>query len=109
MSTKKIRFASPSGLVYEVSAESGQTVMQAATTHNVPGIDADCGGSCICATCHVFLPAAAVENLAAPEDAELAMLECAVGYAPASSRLSCQLLVDDIPDGIEFQVPVTQR
>lgn len=106
---KKIRFTCPSGLAYEISAEPGQTVMQAAAMHNVPGIDADCGGACICATCHVFLPAGAMEGLAAPDDTELAMLECAVGYEPAASRLSCQLLVDDIPDGIEFLVPATQR
>lgn len=106
---KTIRFAVANGLTYEVQAEPGQTLMQAATEHSVPGIDADCGGSCICATCHVFLPATAMECLPVPDDTEVAMLECAVGYEPARSRLSCQLLVENLPDGIEIQVPATQR
>jgi 2Fe-2S ferredoxin len=106
---KKIRFVAPGGSTYEVNAGLGQTLMQAATAHNVPGIDADCGGSCICATCHVFVPAATMESLAAPDETELAMLECAIGYEPTQSRLSCQLLIDDLPDDIEILVPLTQR
>ena len=106
---KTIRFVVANGLTYEVKAEPGQTLMQAAIMHNVPGVDADCRGSCICATCHVFVPAAAMESLAAPDDTELAMLECAVGYEPTESRLSCQLFVQDLPDDIEVRVPATQR
>lgn len=106
---KTIRFIVANGLAYEVKAEPGQTLMQAAIAHNVPGIDADCGGACICATCHVFVPASAMRDLAAPDDTELAMLECAVGYEPAESRLSCQLFGEDLPDDIEVRVPVAQR
>lgn len=106
---KKIRFLVANGAIHEVYAAPGQTLMQVATANNVPGIDADCGGSCICATCHVFIPAGAMASLAPPDDTELTMLECAVGYEPARSRLSCQLLVDTIPDELEISVPATQR
>lgn len=106
---KKLVFVAPDGLRREVHAAPGLTLMQAAVAHDVPGIDADCGGSCICATCHVFIVGDAMEKLVPADDMELAMLECAVGYEPQTSRLSCQLRIDDLPDGLEIAVPVSQH
>ncbi|MCH5675608.1 2Fe-2S iron-sulfur cluster-binding protein [Streptomyces gilvus] len=87
----------------EVFAEVGQSVMQAATAHLVDGIDADCGGHCSCATCHVYVEDGSAAL--APADAdETDMLECANNPMPCS-RLACQIPVTEELEGVVFRVP----
>ncbi len=75
---------------FPVQAEAGESVMMAAARHRVPGIDADCGGGCSCATCHVYAPEEAA--LPEPSDMEKDMLDFADALTDAS-RLSCQITV----------------
>ena len=82
--------------------------MQAAKTANVPGIDADCGGSMVCGTCHVIVSDAWLGKLPLPCEMEEAILE-GVPEPHAHARLACQIKMNDTLDGIEVNVPATQR
>jgi 2Fe-2S ferredoxin len=82
--------------------------METAVRHNVPGIDADCGGACSCATCHVFVDEAWQTLLGAPSDIERALLECLDGAQP-NSRLSCQISTCANMDGLVLRLPACQR
>ncbi len=90
------------GKDYPVSGEDGESVMITAARHRVPGIDADCGGGCSCATCHVYLP----EDAEVPEasDMEKDMLDFADGLND-ESRLSCQVLVTPALNGVRIKIP----
>ncbi|QGG79453.1 2Fe-2S iron-sulfur cluster binding domain-containing protein [Litorivicinus lipolyticus] len=87
---------------FEVTAEIGESVMMAAARNRVPGIDADCGGGCSCATCHVYAPDGAA--LPAPSDMEKDMLDFADALTDAS-RLSCQIVVTPSMDGVTYVIP----
>jgi len=96
-----------SGKEHHLEAEDGKTVMQAALDALVPGIMADCGGSCSCATCHCYVDEAWVSRLPAPESAERDMLECALDPLE-NSRLSCQLRVTAHTEGLVVRLPKSQ-
>lgn len=103
----KITFVSASGEKHEVDAATGSTVMEAAIKNMVPGIDAECGGACACATCHVYVDPAWVDKTGSPEPMEEDMLD----FAPdlrETSRLSCQIRVTDDLDGLVVEVPENQ-
>ena len=102
-----IRFVEPSGTEHAVEAESGQTVMEAATGSMVPGIVGECGGSCSCATCHVYIDAAWAARIGTADEMEAMMLECAADPAP-DSRLCCQITVADTLDGMIVRIPAGQ-
>ncbi|MFF7061379.1 2Fe-2S iron-sulfur cluster-binding protein [Pseudomonas sp. NPDC008258] len=103
----KITFVQPDGSSVEVDAKVGGTVMEAAVNNMVKGIDADCGGACACATCHVYISDEWKEKLQAAEVMESDMLEYA--YEPdASSRLSCQLRITPEMEGLVIRVPSQQ-
>jgi 2Fe-2S ferredoxin len=85
----------------------GMSVMRGAVANGVPGIDADCGGSCACGTCHVYVDPAWVEKLVAPAAMELDMLEF-VGERQPNSRLSCQIDVTAALDGLVVTTPASQ-
>ena len=104
-----ITFVDADGGRHTVTAQAGQTVMQTAVAHGVPGIDADCGGCCVCATCHVYVDAQWRDVLDPPGEAEGQMLEFAVGVEPRRSRLSCQLVVSEALNGLVVRTPPTQR
>ena len=95
------------GKEHLLEVEAGQSVMQAAIDGLVPGIMADCGGSCSCATCHCYVEAAWVERLPPAEPAERDMLECAL-HPQDNSRLSCQLRVTAQCDGLVVRLPQSQ-
>ncbi len=99
----KLIFIEPSGSRREISADLGQTVMQAATAQGIAGIDAECGGSCMCATCHclVIEGASALPDMAS---AEADTLEFTAENMQANSRLTCQIAVTPALDGTVFQV-----
>ena len=95
------------GTEHHLEAEDGKSVMQAAVDAMVPGIMADCGGSCSCATCHCYVDEAWVARLPAAESAEQDMLECALDQL-ANSRLSCQMRVTPHCDGLVVRLPKSQ-
>ncbi len=103
-----VTYVSSSGDRHSVEADLGKSVMETAVGNGVPGIDADCGGACACATCHVIVDPDWFERLTSPEDAERSMLEFAVDPQPRS-RLSCQLVITEALDGLVVHTPETQR
>lgn len=103
-----ISFISASGEVATIDADLGQSVMEAAVNNQVTGIDADCGGSCACATCHVIVEESWFDRLVPPAELEAEMLEFVAEPSPRS-RLSCQLVVTKDLDGLVVRLPISQR
>ncbi len=90
-----------------VEVPNNMSVMEGAVQNNIPGIDADCGGSMACATCHVYVDEKWFNKLEKKDEAEEDMLDMA--YQPNKfSRLSCQLLVSDELDGLVVRMPSKQ-
>jgi len=103
----KITFVQASGAKETVDAEVGLTVMEAAKKALIDGIDAECGGACACATCHVYVDAGWTDKVGKPESMEEDMLDFAFDVRD-NSRLSCQIKVTDDLDGLIVQVPAKQ-
>ena len=103
----KITFIDAGGQSRTVEAEEGSTVMEAAIRNDVPGIEAECGGACACATCHVYVDDAWMEKLGKPEQMEEDMLDFAFDVRP-TSRLSCQIKVRPEIDGLTVTTPEQQ-
>lgn len=103
----KIKFITHGGETFEVDAETGTTVMEAAIKNSVPGIDAECGGACACATCHVYVDDAWKDKTGAAEAMEEDMLDFAF-EVKSNSRLSCQIRVSDELDGLVINLPEQQ-
>ena len=103
----RITFIAPDGTRYEVDGENGSTVMENAIRNGVPGIEAECGGACACATCHVYVDEAWRSATGEPEPMEQDMLDFAYDVRP-TSRLSCQIRVSDALDGLTVTVPERQ-
>lgn len=104
----KITFIEAGGQKQLVDIPVGTSIMEAARDNGVPGIDADCGGVCACATCHVFVTDAWRELVGPPSEDEAEMVECATDPRE-NSRLSCQIMVTEEMDGLVLELPVTQR
>ena len=102
-----ITFIDQDGNQREIEAEAGSTVMETAINSDVPGILATCGGSCSCATCHVYVNDSWVDKLPAPELEEMDMLDTAHDLQE-NSRLSCQIKVTDELDGLIVTTPPRQ-
>jgi ferredoxin, 2Fe-2S len=103
----KITYIAHDGQQYEVEADIGTTVMENAVKNSVPGIEAECGGACACATCHVYVDDAWREKTGEPEIMEEDMLDFA--FEPKeSSRLSCQIKMSDELDGLVVLIPERQ-
>ena len=103
----KITFISYDGVEHVVDAENGASVMNAAIDNLVTGIDADCGGECSCATCHVYVNKEWMEIVGTPQDREEEMLDLKP-ERESNSRLSCQIPVRDELDGLVVRVPEFQ-
>ena len=103
----KITFINFDGNRLEVDAKVGYSLMEAAVINNVDGIDADCGGACACATCHVYLDPTRFEQIGPAGELELEMLEVAEEVKP-NSRLSCQVKITEEMDGLEVHTPESQ-
>lgn len=95
------------GKEQSVSVPSGTTLMEGAVRNGVAGIEADCGGACACATCHVYLEPLDFENLPKPADMEVSMLEFSEMVEP-TSRLACQVEIVPSMDGIRVRVAPNQ-
>ena len=103
----KITYQEKDGNSKTIEVENGLSVMEGAIQNNIPGIDADCGGSMACATCHVYVEETWLSKLPKTEDAEVDMIDMA--YEPKkNSRLSCQLIVSDDLDGLIVTTPEKQ-
>jgi ferredoxin, 2Fe-2S len=102
-----ITFIQKDGTSRNIDAEPGMTVMEAAVKNSIPGIAAECGGACACATCHVYVDDAWLEATGAPEQMEEDMLDFAFDVRE-ESRLSCQIKVTDALDGLVVRIPEKQ-
>ncbi|MDC1096533.1 2Fe-2S iron-sulfur cluster-binding protein [Pelagibacteraceae bacterium] len=103
----KITYIDKSGNSKTIEVENGLSVMEGAIQNNIPGIDADCGGSMACATCHVYVEETWLNKILKPEEAEVDMIDMA--FEPKkNSRLSCQLIVSNELDGLKITTPEKQ-
>ena len=103
----KIKYVEHNGKEHEVEVPVGWSVMEGAVKNLIPGIDADCGGACACATCHVYVDAAWLDKMPPKVDMEETMLDFAQELEP-NSRLSCQIKVSDELDGLTVSTPERQ-
>ncbi len=103
----KVTFIDFQGNLSSVDAELGQSLMEAATQNDVEGIDADCGGACACATCHVYVDQNWLAAVGAPDDLEAEMLDVAEDVKD-NSRLACQVTITDALDGLIVTTPESQ-
>lgn len=103
----KIIYMDRHGTAHEVDVPVGLTLMEGAVRNNVAGIDADCGGACACATCHLYIDPADSGKFDAPDAMEMSMLEFAEHVEP-TSRLSCQINVAAEMEGITVRAPSSQ-
>ena len=104
----KIKYVEHNGKEHEVEVPTGWSVMEGAVKNLIPGIDADCGGACACATCHVYVDQAWLGKLEAKSDMEETMLDFAQELEP-NSRLSCQIKVTPELDGLVVRTPKSQH
>jgi 2Fe-2S ferredoxin len=104
----KIIFVDHAGKERTIEARTGESVMETAVKNGVPGIDADCGGACACATCHVYVDEAFTGKIDAQQEMEKSMLDFAENVKP-NSRLSCQIRVTDALDGLRVTTPESQH
>ena len=103
----KITYKDNQGNSKTIEVEKGLSVMEGAIQNNIPGIDADCGGSMACATCHVYVEEKWLDKLPKAEEGETDMIDMA--FEPKkNSRLSCQLIVSDELDGLTITTPAKQ-
>ena len=103
----KINFVDHSGETRTIDADTGSTVMEAAIRNSIPGIEAECGGACACATCHVYVDDAWMERVGAPTPMEEDMLDFGYDIKP-NSRLSCQIKLTDELEGLTVRIPDRQ-
>jgi 2Fe-2S ferredoxin len=103
----RITYIEFDGTPHSIDVPPGQSLMEGAVRNGVPGIDADCGGNCACATCHVFVDRAWLDKVAPPLDEEKSMLAYVTGAQP-NSRLACQIAVTTDLDGLTVRMPERQ-
>ena len=103
----KVTYIESSGKKHEIEVDTGLSIMEGAVQNSIPGIDADCGGSCACATCHVYVNDEWLKKIPEITDTEKDMLDFA--FEPKkNSRLSCQLILDETHNGIIVNLPRKQ-
>jgi 2Fe-2S ferredoxin len=104
----KIKYVEHNGKEHVVDVQPGMTVMEGAVKNMIPGIDADCGGACACATCHVYVDNAWLGKIEPMQEMEKTMLDFAEGVEQ-SSRLSCQIRITEALDGMTVRMPKSQH
>jgi 2Fe-2S ferredoxin len=107
--TASVTYNSDAGATTVIDVPVGDSVMEGAIKNGVDGIVAECGGACMCATCHVYVEPAWLAKLPAMEEDENAMLDSTASPRLANSRLSCQLRVTKEFDGLIVKTPPTQQ
>jgi len=103
----QVTYISADGAEYEVDVPVGNTVMEGAIDNMIDGIVAECGGSCTCATCHVYVDEAWADKTGEPGEFENDLLDMVLDPAP-TSRLSCQIKVTPELDGLVVRIPKAQ-
>jgi 2Fe-2S ferredoxin len=103
----KLTIVAFDGTRFDLNVDEGSTVMENAVRNSVPGIEAECGGACACATCHVYVDEDWTEKVGGPEAMEEDMLDFAFDVRP-NSRLSCQIKMKSALDGLVVHVPERQ-
>jgi len=103
----KLTIVAFDGTRFDLTVENGSTVMENAVRNSVPGIEAECGGACACATCHVYVDDDWTATVGAPAPMEEDMLDFAFDVRP-NSRLSCQIKINAGLDGLVVHVPERQ-
>lgn len=103
----KITYIEHDETEHVIDAKPGQSVMEVAVKNNIPGIDADCGGACACATCHIYVDPAWRDKSGLPSAIEQSMLDCVMNV-DSNSRLACQIKVTDQLDGLIVRMPESQ-
>ena len=103
-----VNYLTHDGVSHQVEVPVGQSVMRGAVDNEIPGIDADCGGECGCATCHVFVDQAWLDKTGSPSEMEEMMLDFAAAVQD-NSRLACQIEVSEQLDGLVVQMPESQH
>lgn len=103
----KITYIEHDGTEHVLDVKNGMTVMEGAIKNLVPGIDAECGGACACATCHVYIDEAWTDVVGGPSDMEEDMLDFGFDVRD-NSRLCCQITVSDELDGLVVRIPEQQ-
>jgi 2Fe-2S ferredoxin len=98
----------PDGREVDLEIPSGQTVMRGAMDAGVAGIEAQCGGNCLCSTCHCYVDEEWLKVLEPPSDDELFMLANVAAERRPNSRLSCQIVLQPALDGLRVQFPERQ-
>lgn len=104
----EITFVDHSGMARTVDAAAGESLMEAGVKADIPDLVADCGGACACATCHVYVEDAFFEKVGPAGEMEQQMLEYAESPVRETSRLSCQIKVEDELEGMTVHTPPTQ-
>ncbi|HEV2533640.1 2Fe-2S iron-sulfur cluster-binding protein [Phenylobacterium sp.] len=104
----KITYIEHDGTEHVIDVKTGLSVMEGAVKNNIPGIDADCGGACACATCHVYVQEDWLDKTGDKSAMEESMLDFAESVEP-NSRLSCQIKVSDALDGLVVTMPESQH
>jgi 2Fe-2S ferredoxin len=104
----RITYTEPDGREVEVAGANGESVMQTAVENGVDGIVGECGGSLMCATCHVYVREDWYESVGEPGGIEETLLEGAAAERHPTSRLGCQIRLDEQLDGLAVQVPDRQ-
>lgn len=104
----EVTYIEYNGQSHTVDVKSGQSVMEGALKNNLPGIEADCGGACSCATCHCYVDSNWLSRVGEASDVERSMLDFAEEVQP-NSRLSCQIKLNDALSGLVVRLPETQR
>ncbi|HJV93469.1 MAG TPA: 2Fe-2S iron-sulfur cluster-binding protein [Azonexus sp.] len=103
----QVTFIEPSGNPVDIDVADGWSLMQAATSNGVDGMEAECSGSCACATCHCYVESHH-DALPAPAENELTMLDNVAAERRPNSRLACQIKMSDALAGIVVRLPATQ-
>lgn len=104
----RILYVTFHGEKHETEVAGGSTVKDGAVDSMIPGIEADCGGACACATCHVYVDPGWIDAVGAPAAMEVEMLQF-VNDRRENSRLSCQIRVTDALDGLIVRMPSSQH
>jgi ferredoxin, 2Fe-2S len=104
----RVRYIEPNGREVTLELAPRQSLMRAAMDAGLTGIEAQCGGNCICATCHCYVEPAWLDKLKPPSDDEQLMLDNVAAERRANSRLCCQLIIEDALDGLTVRFPDRQ-
>jgi 2Fe-2S ferredoxin len=105
----QVTYISSSGVSRKIDVPAGTSVMQAALNNRVEGILGECGGNCMCATCHVYVNADFLDRIPAAKENEKFMLSIAAEGPQPNSRLSCQIKMTDELDGLTIRLPAKQK